>query len=171
MSVPRIHQLACVDSTVKIGAGTVIHQFATVVRGARLGKNCSVSPGAVFDGSHAGDRVRIGINAAMGPGFLIEDDVFIGPNVTLANDAWPRAHKHGFNPEAFDGSRYAVIVKRGASIGANSVILPGVVIGRDAMVAAGSVVTTNVPERHLWCASDVRPIEKEPQRMRFACEA
>lgn len=166
--MPTIHHLACVDGTISMGQGTVIYQFATVVRGAVLGEECSVAPGAVFDGSRAGNRVRIGINAAMGPGFDLHDDVFIGPNVTLANDAWPRADKTGFEPEAFDGTRFAVIVKQGASIGANSVVLPGVVIGRNAMVAAGSTVTDDVPDNHLWKDGDLMEIIGDPQRMRFA---
>ena len=111
---------------------------------------------------------ELDLRQRQGPGFKIGSDVFIGPNVTLANDAWPQAKKDGYEPEAFDGTRWAVIVEDGVSIGANAVILPGVRIGKGAMIAAGSVVTRNVPPGALWKRDRFWPVFSRPKRMRFA---
>ncbi len=166
-----VHPKAEVDGSVTIGEGTRIWQFASVIRGARIGKDCSIASGACIDGSVIGDRVVIAHNLAMGPGFKIGNDCFIAPNVTFCNDAWPRSHKEGFDVERYDDTHHAVIMEDGATVGANSVILPGVIIGQNAMVAAGSVVTSNVPEGMLWVGSGIlRMIEGESmkERIRFA---
>jgi UDP-2-acetamido-3-amino-2,3-dideoxy-glucuronate N-acetyltransferase len=175
-----IHPRACVDETVEIGAGSRVWQFATVIRGTVLGKGCNVGSSATLDGPIIGDRCIISPGVDMGPGFLIGDDVFLGPNVVLCNDAWPRTHKDGWTPSVFRGEangwygmdppRFCVIIEGGSSIGANAVILPGVRIGRGAMVAAGSVVSRDVPPRSVWRSSkDIRPIgNHQPERMRFA---
>lgn len=139
-----VHAKAHVERS-KIGARTSVWQFASVIRGATIGDDCNVASGACIDGSTIGNRCVIGHNLAMGPGFLVDDDVFIGPNVTFCNDRWPRAAKEGFDVSAFGPDRHAIVVQRGASIGANSVILPGVWIGHGAMVAAGSIVKDQVP--------------------------
>lgn len=165
-----VHPLALVAGA-SIGARTRIWQFASVIRGARIGEDCNIASGACIDGSIVGDRTKIGHNLAAGPGFLIGADVFIGPNVTLCNDAWPRAHVVGFDVFRYDG-RPAIIVEDGASIGANAVILPGVIIGAGAMVAAGSVVTRDVAPRHLWKHGEQERIygEDVKRRLRFAGE-
>lgn len=163
-----IHELAHVDSSVKIGEGTVIRQFASVTGGTVLGRDCSVAPGCMLHGPVFGDRCRLAGGVMMGPGFRIGDGVFIGPNVTFCNDAWPRTHKQGFDPRAFDGRRWAVIVEDGASIGANAVVLPGVRIGAGAMIAAGEVVTGDVPAGHLYRGGVSRKFHREPERMRWA---
>jgi UDP-3-O-[3-hydroxymyristoyl] glucosamine N-acyltransferase len=151
-----------------IGAGTTIWQFASVTGGTVLGRDCGVSPFAMLHGPVFGDRCRISAGVAMGPGFKIGNDVFIGPNVTFANDAWPLSDKAGYRPEEFNGAQWAVIVEDGASIGANAVVLPGVRIGRKAMVAARSVVTNDVPAGHCWRDGVCRKILGTPDRMRFA---
>lgn len=164
----RIHRLALVEGS-RVGARSAIWQFASVIRGAVVGEDCNIASGACLDGSQIGDRCILGHNVAMGPGFRVFDDVFIGPNVTLCNDAWPRALKDGFDVSRFNPVTYAVIIESGASIGANSVILPGVRIGWNAMIAAGSVVTKDVPARGLWKdRSLIGSIERERPRMRFA---
>lgn len=164
-----IHPKAEIVEGVSIGARTRVWQFASIIRGAIIGDDCNIASGACVDGSRIGDGCIICHNLAMGPGFLIGRRVFIGPNVTFCNDAWPRASKDGFRPQAFDGENWAVIVHDGASIGAGAVILPGVTIRAGAMVAAGSVVSRDVPSRHLWRSKDdVRPITGRHARMRFA---
>jgi acetyltransferase-like isoleucine patch superfamily enzyme len=168
-----VHPKAEVSPDCEIGAGTRVWQFASVIRGARIGEGCNIASGACIDGSRIGNRCVIGHNLAMGPGFLIGDDVFIGPNVTFCNDAWPRARKDGFDASKFDGAfHWAVIVERGASIGAGSVILPGVRIGRGAMIAANSTVTRDVEPHTIWIGDgETREIVAEPgRRMRFADE-
>jgi UDP-2-acetamido-3-amino-2,3-dideoxy-glucuronate N-acetyltransferase len=139
-----VHPFALVEDA-QIGARTRVWQFASVIRGARLGADCNVASGATLDGCWFGDRCTISQNVAMGPGFLIGDDVFIGPNVTICNDFWPATHKNDFDVEALRAEFVAVSIRHGASIGANAVVLPGVTIGKGAMVAAGAVVSRNVP--------------------------
>lgn len=165
-----IHPKAEVHKTCTIGARTKVWQFASVIRGAVLGDDCTVASGACLDGSVVGNRTILSHNLAAGPGFLIGHDVFIGPNCVLGNDAWPRAHKNGFDPKRFDGTRWAIIIEDGAAIGANSVILPGVRLGRNCMVAAGSVCDRDVPESMLFDGKQLRKFTREPVRMRFADE-
>lgn len=146
----QAHRFSNIDDTAQIGDGTIIHAFASVIRYAVLGENCSVATGACLDGCKFGNNVRIGHNVAMGPGFLIGNDVFIGPNVVFCNDAFPRAHKTGFKvARLLNQDEFSVIVEDGASIGANATILPGVRIGSKAMIAAGAVVTKDVPPNYI----------------------
>jgi len=164
-----VHPMALCEES-EVGARTRIWQFASVIRGAVIGADCNIASGACIDGSRVGDRTKIAHNLAMGPGFVIGADCFIGPNVTFCNDAWPRAHMAGFDVDAYTDSP-AVIMEDWATVGSNAVILPGVVIGHGAMVAAGSVVTRNVPPCHLWKGwGEISDIEGEETRarMRFA---
>lgn len=166
-----IHPKAHVEGAT-VGARSRVWQFATVIRGAVLGADCNVASCATLDGPRLGDRCIVSPGVDIGPGFFIGDDVFIGPNVVLCNDAWPRVAKDGFDVARFRADQCAVIVGSGASIGANAVVLPGVVIGVGAMVAAGSRVATDVPPGHLFCDGRSRPIIDEDlrlaRRMRFA---
>lgn len=166
-----VHERAHLDATVRLGARTKVWQFASLTRGTTFGADCTVSPGAVLDGLIAGDSCIVCAGVNIGRGFLVGSHVFLGPNVVFCNDAWPRTHKDGWSLDAFDGSRFAVIVGDGASIGANATILPGVSIGAGAMIAAGATVSRDVPAASLYRASgDVRPIEGAPRRLRFASD-
>ncbi|NBW13313.1 MAG: N-acetyltransferase [Caulobacteraceae bacterium] len=168
-----IHPLAHVQGAT-VGARTRIWQFASVIRGAVLGADCTVASGACFDGSRAGDRTILSHNLAAGPGFWLGDDVFIGPNCTLCNDAWPRSVKDGFDPSRFDGKHWAIVIEHGVTVGAGSTILPGIVLGEGCMIAAGSVVAKDVPEGALWKDNRISMIPDEARmlarRMRFAGE-
>lgn len=145
-----IHPLAHVENAT-IGARTRVWQFASVIRGTVLGEDCNVASCATLDGPRFGNRCIICQGVAMGPGFLFGDDCFIGPNVTICNDRWPVANKHGFDITRFqNGSSWTVVVRDGVSIGANAVVLPGVIIGAGAMIAAGAVVSRDVPPLHLY---------------------
>lgn len=168
-----IHPLAVVHDDCTIGQGTRVWQFASVLRGAVLGEDCNVASGACWDGSVAGDRVIICHNVAAGPGFKLGNDVFIGPNAVLCNDAWPRAHKDGFDASKYGGKRWAIIIDDGATVCAGAVILPGVHIGEGAMVGAGVVCGHDVPPGMLMLSNGMcAPIGTEAQkvRMRFAGE-
>lgn len=165
-----VHPMALVEGST-VGARTRIWQFASVIRGARIGADCNIASGACIDGSEIGDGCVIAHNLAMGPGFRLGREVFIGPNVTFCNDRWPRAAKGGFDVTRYQGDDMAVIVEDGASIGAGAVILPGVHIGAGAMVGANAVVSANVPAGYVWTGTgELRTIKDEhlKERVRFA---
>src|SRR3954464_5669015 len=119
-----IHERALADDSVSIGARSRVWQFASVIRGTVLGEDCTVASSATLDGPVFGDRCIISQGVAMGPGFLIGDDVFIGPNVTVCNDRWPRTYKTGFELKTFQSGFITVRIHNWVSIGANAVILP-----------------------------------------------
>lgn len=136
----KIHPLADVKST-DIGQDTRIWQFSVVFEKAKIGSNCNICAHTLIEGDViVGNNVTLKSGVFLWDGTRIEDDVFIGPNATFTNDMMPRSKVY---PAHFDG----ITVQKGASVGANATILPGVTIGRFAMVGAGSVVTKNVPER------------------------
>ncbi len=127
--------------TTAIGAGTRIWAFAHVLAGARIGSDCNICDHTFIEGgAEVGDRVTIKCGVQLWEGVTLEDDVFVGPNATFTNDPLPRSKRH---PVSYGRTR----VRRGASIGANATILPGVTIGPEAMIGAGTVVTRNVPAR------------------------
>jgi UDP-2-acetamido-3-amino-2,3-dideoxy-glucuronate N-acetyltransferase len=162
-----IHHKAHVEFSEQVSPTATIWQFASVTGDTWIGDETVVSPFAMLHGPYIGRRCRISGGVMMGPGFVIGDDVFIGPNVTLCNDAWPRAHKTGYDVESL-ATRPAVVVHQGASIGANAVILAGVTIGRNAMIAAGSVVHADVPAGMLWVNGGYRTQADDGERMRYA---
>jgi len=133
-----IHPSAEVQSK-NIGEGTFIWQFAIVLPGAVIGKNCNINCHTFIENDvKVGDRVTIKSGVFLWDGIDIEDDVFVGPNATFVNDKYPRSKIY---PETFQRTR----ICKAASIGANATILGGVTIGEHAMVGAGSVVTKDVP--------------------------
>jgi len=133
------HPTAVVESE-EIGEGTRIWHFAHIREKAKIGRNCNIGKCVYIDtGVEIGNNVKIQNFACIYRGVKIEDDVFIGPAVTFTNDLYPRA---------FIWSEEKIIptlVKKGASIGANSTIICGITIGEYAMIGAGSVVTRDVP--------------------------
>jgi acetyltransferase-like isoleucine patch superfamily enzyme/dTDP-4-dehydrorhamnose 3,5-epimerase-like enzyme len=134
------HEHALVESD-SIGEGTRVWAFAHILPGARIGAECNICDHTFIENDVVlGDRVTIKCGVQLWDGVRLEDDVFVGPNATFTNDMFPRS-KHYIAPDQL----LKTVVKRGASIGANATILPGVVIGERAMVGAGAVVTHNVP--------------------------
>lgn len=122
-----------------IGAGTRIWQYCVVLSGAVIGDDCNICAHVLIENDVVvGDRVTLKSGVQLWDGVRVSDDVFIGPNATFANDLFPRSRKR---PEKF----LITEIGRGASIGANATILPGVKIGANAMVGAGAVVTKDVP--------------------------
>lgn len=125
--------------TQNVGPRTRIWAFAHVLPGARIGADCNICDHTFIEGDvRIGDRVTVKCGVQLWDGVRIEDDVFIGPNATFANDLFPRSRRR---PQRF----LVTLVKEGASIGANATILPGVTIGRQAMVGAGAVIVDSVP--------------------------
>ena len=137
----RIHPLADVHPESTIGAGTRIWQFVVVMKGATIGADCNICANSVVEGQAVvGNRVTVKCGVEVCDGVTLEDDAFVGPNVCFTNDTYPRSKQHPA------GGRYEpTLVKKGASIGAGAVILPGIVVGEGAMVGAGAVVCRDVP--------------------------
>lgn len=133
-----VHPQGICESS-NVGAGTRVWAFAHVLPGAQVGQDCNICDGVFVENNVVlGDRVTVKCGVQLWDGLRIEDDVFIGPNVAFSNDKFPRS-------KVYDKPVAETRVARGASLGANSTILPGLSIGRHAMVGAGSVVTRNVP--------------------------
>ena len=138
MIPPFFHTLADVQSTA-IGAATRIWQFVIVLPGAKIGDDCNICSHSLIENDVViGDRVTVKSGVQLWDGLRVGDDVFIGPNVSFANDRFPRSKKA---PAHF----LQTLVEDGASIGSGATILPGITIGSKAMVAAGAVVTRAVP--------------------------
>ena len=132
------HPTAVVESD-DIGDGTRIWHFAHVREGSKIGKNCIIGKSVYIDADVGiGNRVKIQNFVSVYKGVRIEDDVLIGPSVTFTNDLYPRAFSWS------EDKITLTVVKKGASIGANSTIVCGVTIGSYAMIGAGSVVTKGV---------------------------
>lgn len=133
-----VHPQSLCEST-KIGAGTRVWAFAHVLPGARIGRDCNICDHTFIENDVTlGDRVTVKCGVQLWDGLRVEDDVFIGPNATFANDHFPRSKRP---PTKF----LQTILHAGASIGANATILPGLSVGRAAMVGAGAVVVDSVP--------------------------
>lgn len=138
-----IHPTAVVEEGAEIGEGTRIWHFAHVRKGAKIGKGCNIGKDVYIDVDvEIGDKVKIQNGVSVYRGVKLEDEVFVGPYAVFTNDKYPRAFSQ-------DWKVVPTLVKRGASIGANATIVCGVIIGRYAMVAAGSVVTKDVPDHGL----------------------
>lgn len=148
-----IHKKAICESK-NVGNGTRIWAFSHILKNAKIGRDCNICEHVFIENSVViGDRVTIKNGVQIWDEISIEDDVFIGPNVTFTNDRYPRSKQH---PERY----LQTIVRKRASIGANSTILPGVIIGEGAMVGAGSVVTSDVPSFTLVFGNPAR-IQRE----------
>ncbi|MDX9839269.1 MAG: WxcM-like domain-containing protein [Azoarcus sp.] len=133
-----VHALGCCEST-QVGKGTRIWAFAHVLPNAAIGDDCNICDHVFVENDVIiGSRVTVKCGVQLWDGLRIEDDVFIGPNATFSNDRFPRSKQY---PEEFSRTTVA----RGASIGANATILPGLNIGQYSMVGAGAVVTRSVP--------------------------
>lgn len=123
---------------VEIGEGTIIRDHVNLYK-CKIGRNCKIESFVyIEEGVIVGNDCKIKPHVYIPTGVTIEDEVFIGPNVTFTNDKYPRSKG--------DWRTVPTVIERGASIGANSVILPGVRIGKRAMIGAGSVVTKDVTD-------------------------
>ncbi len=138
-----IHPTADVQTT-NIGDDTYIWQYSVVLKNAVIGKNCNINFNVFIENDvFIGDNVTIKPGVQIWDGVRLEDNVFIGPNVTFTNDMVPRSKQY---PDVFEKT----IVRKGASIGANSTILAGNTIGKYALIGAGSVVTKDIPPNTMW---------------------
>lgn len=134
----RVHP-QCLNESRRIGAGTRIWAFAHVLPGAKIGRRCNICDHVfIEDDVVLGDNVTVKCGVQLWNGLRVGNNVFIGPNATFTNDLFPRSGRHlDRHPQT--------VLEEGCSIGANATILPGITIGRQAMVGAGAVVTQSVP--------------------------
>ncbi|MEW6614770.1 MAG: acyltransferase [Thermodesulfobacteriota bacterium] len=135
-----IHPSAEVSKNSSIGKGTKIWNHVQIREGAKIGDNCIVGKDVYIDkGVKIGNNTKIQNGISLYNGIIIEDDVLLGPHCVFTNDLYPRSF-------IADYKIYPILIKRGASIGANATIVCGITIGKYAMIGAGSVVTKNVPD-------------------------
>ncbi len=134
----RFHQTALVESD-QVGEGTRVWAYVHILPGARIGRDCNICDHTFIENDVIiGDRVTIKCGVQLWDGLRVEDDVFIGPNATFTNDRFPRSQQRL--------AEYPrTVIRRGASIGANATLAPGIIVGERAMVGAGAVVTHNAP--------------------------
>lgn len=160
MDSPRVQPSADVAESAELGPRTTVWHLAQIREDARLGEDCIVGRGAyVGPGVIIGSRVKLQNYALVYEPARLEDEVFIGPAVVLTNDVLPRATDvAGKLKRPEDWKALGVLVRQGASLGARAVILPGVEIGRWALVGAGAVVTKDVPDFALVAGVPARRI-------------
>ncbi|TIC83226.1 N-acetyltransferase [Nocardioides sp. GY 10113] len=151
---------ADVDASARIGAGTRIWHLAQIREDARVGSECNIGRGAYLGpGVTMGDRCKVQNHALIYEPAVLEEGVFVGPAAVFTNDLHPRAvTPDGELKSADDWDAVGVVVRAGASIGARAVCIAPVVVGRWAMVAAGSVVTRDVPDHALVAGVPARRI-------------
>ena len=146
-----VHESSYVDEGSEIGEGTKIWHFSHVMAGSRIGRACNIGQNVVVSPDVViGNNVRIQNNVSVYTGVVLEDDVFCGPSMVFTNVVNPRSHvsrKAEYRP---------TLVKRGASLGANSTILCGHTIGRYAFIGAGAVVIRDVPDHALVVGNPAR---------------
>lgn len=154
MSQYFVHESSYIDNDVIVGEGTKIWHFSHIQKGAVIGKNCSFGQNVnVSNNVKIGNCVKVQNNVSIYEGVELEDYVFCGPSMVFTNDLTPRAKY----PKGVSGYKKTVI-KEGASIGANATIVCGHTIGRWAMIAAGAVVTKDVPDYALMAGIPAKQI-------------
>ena len=176
----RVHQSAEVEDGASVGPDTTVWGLSHLRGGAVVGAQCTIGRGVFVDEDVVlGDRVKVQNHALLYRPARVGDGVFIGPAVVLTNDLYPRAvNVDGTAKTTADWRAVGVTLRAGCAIGARSVLLPGVTVGCWAMVAAGSVVTADVPDyalvagvparRRAWVGRAGRPLEAIDGR-RFRC--
>lgn len=145
-----LHPQGLVDSGAQVGDGTRVWAFAHVTSGAVVGRDCNLCDHTFLEsGVILGDRVTVKTGVYLWTGVVVEDDVFIGPGAGFGNDRTPRSKRQP--------PRWArTLLKKGCSIGTNAVCVPGITVGRWAMVGAGAVATRDVPDFALVVGNPAR---------------
>ena len=139
---------------INIPDNTSIWQFCVIFPDCQIGENCNICSHCLIENDVViGNNVTIKSGVQIWDGITIEDDVFVGANVTFTNDKYPRSKNT-------DWELLPTLIKKGASIGAGSTILPGLTIGENAVVGAGSVATKNIPDGELWMGNPAQFVRK-----------
>lgn len=155
-----VHESSYIDDDVLIGDGTKIWHFCHIQGGARIGANCSLGQNVnISNNVVIGDECKIQNNVSVYEGVTIENGVFLGPSCVFTNDLTPRARY----PKGRENYK-STLIKEGASIGANATIVCGNTVGKYAMVAAGAVVTKDVPDYTLVAGIPARVIGRVDER-------
>ncbi len=153
-------EYCCIWADVEIGEGTRVGNFVLIRSQTRIGRNCTIGSYVDIEGEViVGDDVSLQSSCYITRGVVIEDEVFCGPRVTTMNDrtmCWRRPH--------LTFVRTAPRILRAARVGGGSVLLPGVTIGENSLVGAGSVVTRDVPDRAIVVGNPARVIGRVPDR-------
>ncbi len=169
-----VHSTSYIDDNVQIGAGTKIWHFSHILKNSTLGENCIIGQNASIGPSVTiGNRVKIQNNISVYTGVTIEDEVFCGPSCVFTNV---------YNPRAFVERKnefLQTLIKRGATIGANATIICGVTIGKYALIGAGAVIKTNVPDYAIvvgvpgkqkgWACKCGVPLKKKTSNIDLVC--
>lgn len=147
-----VHASADVHPDAQLGDATRVWQFVVIMAGARIGADCNICAHVLVESDVVvGNRVTVKSGVQLWDGLTLEDDVFVGPNVTFTNDPFPRSR---IRPDSFARTT----IRRGASLGGGAVILPGITVGEGAMVGAGAVVTRDVPPGVTVVGNPARPL-------------
>jgi len=159
------HETAVIDEGCEIGEGTKIWHFSHIMPGSKIGKNCNLGQNVVISPDVVlGNNVKIQNNVSVYTGVICEDDVFLGPSMVFTNITNPRS-------AVVRKDKYEkTLIKKGASIGANTTILCGLEIGEYAMIGAGAVVTKNIQNYALVVGNPVRQlgwVSEYGQRLEF----
>jgi len=151
LGTASIHAAAIVEDGARIGARTRVWAFVHILPGAVIGEDCNICDHVFIENDVVlGNRVTVKSGIYLWDGLRIEDDVHLGPNVVFTNDRYPRS-RQAFLIEP-------IVIRAGASIGANATLLPGVVVGQSAMIGAGSVVTRDVAPFTLVAGNPARQL-------------
>ncbi len=155
-------RLQRIAADVKLGAGVIVRDFVNLY-GCEIGDDSRIGTFVEIQrGAKIGRRCKVSSHTFICEGVTIEDDVFIGHNVSFINDRYPRATANGQLQTERDWKLESTLVKRGASIGTSATILCGIVIGEDAIVGAGSVVTHDVPPGAIVAGNPARVLKTVP---------
>jgi len=145
------HPKALIARGAKIGDKTRVWAFTNIQKGAQIGKNCNICDTCFIEsGAKVGNKVTLKNGVNVFSGITLEDDVFCGANTAFINDRYPRSHRH--DPWMLEKT----LVKKGATIGSNAVIMCGITIGEYALIGAGSVVTLDVPAHTIVAGKPAR---------------
>jgi UDP-2-acetamido-3-amino-2,3-dideoxy-glucuronate N-acetyltransferase len=146
----KIKSSYSVIKDIEIGEGTVVHDQVNLYK-CKIGKNCKIGSFVyIEEGVVIGDNCRIKPFVFIPTGVTIEDNVFLGPSVTFTNHKYPEVSD--------DWQLVKTLVKSGASLGANSVIVPGVTIGKRALIGSGAVVSKDVPDNAIVAGNPAKII-------------